>query len=192
MSRPPESDYTQAEAYAPMERAVGDTIASLPDFPGFTFRRWHELPCSHNGVDDPDYTSIEITYAFSEETSSEPMVRETYTDLLREHWTKLGYKIIWDDRTELDNGRVDRELQAERDDDIDLWYSVAGIVTLKVQSGCVPKSGPGEIEYIPPAGGVEPGGDGDAVDEYFPDGIPEAQRTSNVTDRSRTASPPDG
>jgi hypothetical protein len=38
--------------------------------------------------------------------------------------------------------------------------------------GCVPVSDKADIEYIAPAGGIEPGGKGDNVGEYFPDGIP--------------------
>ncbi|WP_155829799.1 hypothetical protein [Glycomyces tenuis] len=165
---PPESEYTQAEAYAPMEQAVVDTIAVLPDFPGFTARSWRELPCSHNGVDDPDYTNIEISYSFGKELSADPKVREDYIDVLREHWAELGYTT----RTDEGDGAGFHDLSVKREDGIALWYKVWDMVGLVVQSGCVPVSDKGEIEYIPPAGGIEPGSDGDIVEEYFPDGIP--------------------
>lgn len=165
---PPESEYTQAEAYTPMEQAVVDTIAVLPDFPGFTFRGWYELPCSHNSVDDHDYTNIEISYNFSEELSEDSKIREQYVDVLREHWGELEYTTRTDEGD--DAGFYD--LSVEREDGIALWYKVWGIAGLVVQSGCVPVSDKSEIEYIPPAGGIEPGSDGDGVEEYFPDGIP--------------------
>jgi hypothetical protein len=175
MDSPPESEYTQAEAYAPMEAAVADAIDVLPEFPGFERRLWRELVCSHNGVDDPDYTNIEIVYEFSPQNSESDLVRKQYVDVLREHWTALGYEITLDKSDELANGRVDRDLSADREDGIHLWYSVWGLAALTVQSGCVPVSDSSDIEYISPAGGVEPGGEGDVVGEYFPDGIPTDQ-----------------
>jgi hypothetical protein len=168
---PPESAYTQAEAYAPMEAAAADTVASLPDFPGFEQRSWGELPCSHNGIDDPDYTKIEIRYRFSLPASGSDLVREQYVDALREYWTGQGYTITTDDAVEGPE-RTDRNLVAVRDDGISLWYAVGGYVGLFIGSGCVPVSDKSEIEYLPPTGGIEPGGKGDNVGEYFPEGIP--------------------
>lgn len=171
MDTPPESEYTQAEAYAPMEQAVTDAVESLPDFPGFEQRSWAELPCSHNGVDDPDYTNIEIRYRFSDADSESQQVRTEYVDILREYWSSQGYSITTDEPDELAE-RTDYDLVAEREDGISLWYRVWGRAGLLVQSGCVPVSDVSEIEYIPPMGGIEPGGEHDLVDEYFPDGIP--------------------
>ncbi len=174
VNHPPESEYTQAEAYAPMEAAAADAVLALPDFPGFERRIWAELPCSHNGIDDSDYTSIEIDYEFSLENSGSDLVREAYTDALRDYWTSLGYEIT--DEYETERGdRVDRGLVVQREDGIVLWYRVVGIVSLTIQSGCVPVSDHGEIEYIPPTGGIEPGSENDLVEEYFPDGIPTDQ-----------------
>ncbi|MCC3764609.1 hypothetical protein K3N28_16240 [Glycomyces sp. TRM65418] len=175
MDSPPESQYTQAEAYAPLEAAVADMVEVLPDFPGFERRLWRELACSHNGVDDPEYTNVELVYEFSVEDSATELVRERYVDALREHWTSLGYEITQDQRQELASGRVDRDLSADREDGVHLWYSAWGLVAVTVQSGCVPVSDHSDIEYIPPTGGIEPGGEGDLVGDYFPDGIPTDQ-----------------
>lgn len=175
MNTAPESEYTQAEAYEPMEAAVADAVEALSNFPGFGQRSWSELPCSRNGVDDSDYTSIEITYQFSSENSESELVRQGYVDELRDYWTSLGYEITSDESKERASGRIDHDLVAKRDDGITLWYSVWDISALIIQSGCVPVSDASEIEYIAPSGGIEPGGEGDLVakdEDYFPDGIP--------------------
>jgi hypothetical protein len=171
---PPESEYTQAEAYAPMEAVAAESVGSLSDFPGFEQRLWAEMPCSHNGIDDPDYTNIEIRYKFSLEVSETDQVREDYVDRLREHWTAQGYEIVRDEESTYGD-RLDRNLVVRTEDGITLWYGVAGYVALMIQSGCVPVSDPSEIEYVPPTGGIEPGGEGDDVSRYFPDGIPTDQ-----------------
>jgi hypothetical protein len=170
---PPEAVYTQAEAYAPMEAAAAEAVASLADFPGFEQRSWGEMPCSRNGVDDPAYTKVEIRYRFSLPASASELVRERYVDALREFWTGQGYTITTDDAVEGPE-RTDRNLVAVREDGISLWYAVGGYVGLFIGSGCVPVSDTSEIEYLPPTGGIEPGGKGDNVGEYFPDGIPAA------------------
>ncbi|MCD0444824.1 hypothetical protein LO763_14495 [Glycomyces sp. A-F 0318] len=171
---PPESAYTQAEAYAPMEAAAAEAVAALPDFPGFEQRSWAEMPCSRGGVDDPDYTRIEIRYRFSLPDSGAPLVRERYVELLRDHWTGLGYEITADDAVE-GGERTDRNLVALREDGISLWYAVGGYAGLFIDSGCVPVSDAGDIEYVPPTGGVAPGGPGDLVGDYFPEGVPAAR-----------------
>lgn len=129
------------------------------------------MPCSHDGVDDDEYTAIEVRYRFSIADSATEQVRDQYVATLREHWTDAGYEIATDDEVE-GAERTDRNLVAVRHDGISLWYAVGGYVGLYIGSGCVPVSEAGEIEYIPPTGGVEPGGPGDLVEEYFPDGIP--------------------
>jgi hypothetical protein len=168
---PPESAYTPAEAYAPMEAAAAETVDALADFPGFEKRSWTEMPCSHNGIDDPDYTKIEIRYLFALPDSESELVRDQYTEALRGHWTELGYTIATDEAVE-GADRTDRNLVAVREDGISLWYAVGGYVGLFIGSGCVPVSDKSEIEYIAPTGGIEPGGPNDLVGEYFPDGIP--------------------
>jgi hypothetical protein len=177
LNTPPESKYTQAEAYAPMEAAAANAVAALPDFPGFEQRSWGEMPCSHNGFDNPDYTNIEIRYDFSAEISGTDQVREDFVALLRDHWTAQGYEITLDEATTRGD-RQDRDIAAVRDDGITLWYRVAGYTGLMIQSGCVPVSDDSEIEYIPPTGGIEPGSKGDKLSRYFPDGIPTDQAAS--------------
>jgi hypothetical protein len=172
MDTPPESDHTQAEVYAPAEAAVADLVEALPDFPGFEKRSWGELPCTHNGVEDPNYTTVEVRYQFSAEDSATPLVNEQYVDTLRERWTGLGYTITMDTTTEVEAG-VYRDLAVITDAGVSIWYSAAYLATLMVRfGGCVPVSDKADIEYIAPAGGIEPGGKGDNVGEYFPDGIP--------------------
>lgn len=171
-----------------MEQAVADAVGALPDFPGFDRRSWAELPCSHNGVDDPDYTNIEIRYLFSEEASKTELVQETYVDSLREYWSGLGYGIHRDDAV---GGGEYHSLEARRDDGINLWYSTARLTALMVQSGCVPRSDVSELTYIPPAGGIVPGSEQDTVahsNRYFPDGVPADQLTTPATDPFATPS----
>lgn len=171
MDNPPEPQYTQAEAYAPMEAAAADAVAVLPDFPGFKERIWGELPATHNGIDVQGYTIVEITYVFPLPDSATPLIRETYLDVLREHWTALGYAITRDAVKEKPD-RTDRSLVAIRPDGIALWYWAAGYTVLRVQSGPVTTSDHDAIAYLPPTGGVRPGGRYDKVGRYFPEGIP--------------------
>ncbi|THV42425.1 hypothetical protein [Glycomyces buryatensis] len=172
MESPPETVYTQAQAYAPMEALAAATAAALPDFPGFERRSWGEMPCSHDGIDIPGYTNIEIRYRFSLAHSGSELVREHYVQVLREHWGGLGYAFT-EDSEDLDpDGRIDRNLAVTLKDGITLWYRVWGYVGLLVQSGPVTISDVDEFQYIPPTGGVTPGGIGDLVNRYFPDGIP--------------------
>ncbi|WP_199043560.1 hypothetical protein [Glycomyces salinus] len=168
---PPASAYTQAEVYAPMEAEVADLVEALPDFPGFERRSWAELPCTHDGMRVPGYTNVELRYRLSIPDSESDLVRQRYTDIARTRWADRGLEITADLETDLGH-RVDRELVAVRDDGVKLWYSVARYAALMVQSGPVPTSGETEIEYIPPAGGITPGGPGDKVSRYFPEGIP--------------------
>jgi hypothetical protein len=170
--QPPAPAYTQAEAYAPMEAAVADLVAALLGFPGFERRLWAKTPCSHDGTDDPRYTNVEIEYRFSQEDSRRSEVREHYADVLRDHWAGLGYEIIAD-RSIAARDRTDRDLIAFRPADrVKLWYSVAYYVSIRIRSGCVPVSDLSEIAYVPPVGGIVPGGVKDQVGRYFPDGIP--------------------
>ncbi|THV27562.1 hypothetical protein [Glycomyces paridis] len=181
MDTPPASEYTQAEAYAPVETAAAEAVAALHDFPGFEQRSWAEMPCSRRGVDDPDYTNIEVRYRFSIADSQTDLVRQQYVDSLREHWIGKGYRIVTDDAVE-GTTRTDRNLVAHRADGVTLWYNVSGYVGLYIQSGCVPTSDIADIQYIPPTGGIRPGGKGDKVEEYFPGGIPVTQQAVNPFD----------
>jgi hypothetical protein len=187
--QPPASEYTEAQAFAPMVAEVAETVAALPDFPGFDSRSWNELPCSHNGIDNQDYVNIEIRYGFDDAASASPLVRETYVDTLRERWTELGYDIH---REETTPDGEHTAIEARREDGINLWYRVAGGVSLLVQSGCVPKSEPGEIQYIPPAGGIVPGSKWDTIDIDGVQGVPEEpiEESASPFGDSGSASPP--
>ncbi|RRR99089.1 hypothetical protein [Glycomyces terrestris] len=168
MTEPEPPRRSQADVYAPMEAAAAEAVAALPDFPGFASRTWHEVPCDHGG----EHVRVEIAYMFAEPLWGEPLVRETYADALRGRWEADGLDVHRNEETALASGRVDRNVEALTGDGLNLWYRVSGVVGLVVQSGCVARSAPGEIEYVPPAGGIAPGGPGDLVDAYFPEGVP--------------------
>ncbi|MEU6857933.1 hypothetical protein AB0B28_03510 [Glycomyces sp. NPDC046736] len=172
---PPQSMYTQAEAFVAMEAVAADMVAVLPDFPGFERRLWLDHPCSHDGVEDPDYVSVEIEYTFAEADAATPLVREEYVDLLKDHWVEQGYEVELDHAVEGDE-RTDRSLVVSSDENqLQITYRVAHKVPIMITSGCVPVSDPGELEYVPPLGGVEPGSKHDLVAEFFPEGIPAAE-----------------
>jgi hypothetical protein len=183
---PPEATYTEAESFGPMEAEVAEIVAELPDFPGFNSRSWNELPCSHGGIDNAEYVNVEIRYGFDEAESATTTVRETYVSSLRERWTDLGYDIHRDEAS--GTGKF-YSLEARRDDGINLWYSVATGVSLLVQSGCVPKSDPSEIEYIAPAGGLVPGSEWDTIDIEGVQGVPEAPTEEAVSPFEESDSP---
>lgn len=185
---PPESTYTEAEAFAPMESAATEAVAVLPDFPGFESRSWNELPCSHNGIDNSDYVNIEIRYGFNDADSMTPLVRETYVDSLREYWEIQGYEIHRDEPS--GTGKY-YSLEARREDGINLWYRVSGGVSLLIKSGCVPKSDGSEIQYIPPAGGLAPGSKWDTVDIEGVQGVPEgpSEEATSPFEESESSSP---
>lgn len=185
---PPESNYTQAEVYAPMEAEVAEIVAALPDFPGFFSRSWSSVGCSHNGQDNYDYINVEINYTFDEGTSQEPLVRQEYVDVLRDYWTENGYDIHHDETTP---DGVDHSIEARRDDGINFWYWVTGMVALKVQSGCVPRSDHSEIQYIPPSGGIVPGGPLDIMNKLEDEiqGYPEAPQEEATSPFTESESP---
>jgi hypothetical protein len=174
---PPESMYTQAEAYAAMEAVAADMVSVLPDFPGFERRLWLEHPCTHDGVEDPDYVSVELEYTFSEADAQTTLVREEYADLLKEHWVEQGYEVELDDVIELDD-RTDRSLVVSNEEnELQITYRVAAKVPIMITSGCMPVSDLAEFEYVPPQDGIEPGGEHDQVADFFPDGIPSEETT---------------
>lgn len=183
---PPETVYTEAEAFAPMEAEVAEIAASLPDFPGFYTRSWNEMPCSHDGIDDEDYVNIEIRYGFDDADSATSNVRDTYVSKLRERWTDLGYDIHRDEPSPTGKNY---SLEARRDDGINLWYSVATKVTLYVQSGCVTRSDPSEIAYIAPTGGVDAGSQRDNIRIDGFEGMPEAPSETATAPFQESESP---
>lgn len=172
---PPESMYTQAEAYAAMEAEAAATVALLPDFPGFESRAWRDSVCTHDGVEDPDYVSVEVEYVFSEDDARLPLLREDYVEILRKHWATGEYEVTLDDVTP-GSDRTDISLLASVEErELSVAYRVGYLVGLRINSGCMPASEIGEFEYIPPLAGVEPGSKHDLVGDFFPEGIPAAE-----------------
>lgn len=138
--------YDQSEIWPRMERAALDAVAALPDFPGFATRSMCELDCP-----DKSHARYELSYCFSLSDSHTPMVRSDYVRLLRQHLPIIGYE-IHDERVGADGGTV--SLEAAGEDGVNLWYRVLGLVSLKVQTGCVRRV-EGFEPYCPhPIGGV--------------------------------------
>jgi hypothetical protein len=154
---PPEREFDQAEAYPLLEQTVLDTIAELPDFPGFATRGYmKEEDCAQLGEQYEGWVAIEIYYTFSQEHAESALVRTDYTNKLRQMWTDAGYDIHRDTLSSNDTGSI----EAERPDGVNLWWGVAGGVSLTLQTGCVPSTPEfDKPDYIPPAGDVPPGGD---------------------------------
>ncbi|QSB04415.1 hypothetical protein [Natronoglycomyces albus] len=153
---PPEREFDQVMAYGLMEEEVRSWVETIDDFIGFETRIYRTQDCYGPQMQETDFVRIEINYRFSRDDSKLPIVREEYLEAIREHWDKQGYNIHTEDI------RGDGEfhsLEARRPDGINLWYSVANISSLKVQSGCVRGSLDIEEPYIPPAGGVPPQND---------------------------------
>ncbi|WP_460497081.1 hypothetical protein [Glycomyces tarimensis] len=154
---PPEREFDQAEAYPILEQIVNDTIAELPDFPGFHRRSYaNEEDCAPLGEGYEGWVAIEIRYGFGAEDSRSALVRTEYTNLLRDMWTDAGYDLHRDEG----DGNGPGSMEAKRPDGINLWWWVAGEdggVSLTLQTGCIPST-PGfeKPDYIPPAGGVPP------------------------------------
>jgi hypothetical protein len=162
MNEQPEPKHTQAEAIPVMEAEVAAIIGELPEFPGFSSRSWRETPCYKDGAYTEERVGMEIEYRIVDGNTAESLARVAYVDALRELWTEQGYEITWDEAS------PDGEwynLEARRDDGVKLWYNVAHAVSLMVQSGCVPASDHSEIQYIPPSGGIIPGGPDDIMNK---------------------------
>lgn len=165
---PPERDFDEAEAYPLMEQAVLDTIASLPDFPGFKTRTYYAPEDCEAALGEQyqGWVSLEIAYTFDGPNSESDLVRTTYTDLLREQWAAAGYDVHQDS---IDSSTGRGSLEAKRPDGINLWWTVSGSVSLAVQTGCIPATeGFNKPDYIPPAGGVLPENDPAAQNRMNP------------------------
>jgi hypothetical protein len=149
----PEREFDNHEVYPIMEQLVADAVAEFPDFPGFSQRRGTLQGCPDSrGNEIEGWVSIELSYAFDEQTSQTELVRQQYTDALREAWTEAGYQINWDEASP-DGSQYN--LEASRSDGITLWWRAWGLTGLTVQSGCVPTGdGTEKPDYIAPAGGV--------------------------------------
>lgn len=150
--QPPEREFDESTALERMEEAAAEAIAELPDFPGFHVRTLMKLECTHDGEVDKSYVNYELGYQFSLEVSEEPQVRETYRELLRKQWDEAGYDIHRD--TQMGDDPPHYALEARRPDGINLWYRVAGLTVLKIQSGCVEAVEGFYPECPDPLGGV--------------------------------------
>ncbi|GAA1676898.1 hypothetical protein GCM10009830_24600 [Glycomyces endophyticus] len=165
---PPERDFDEAAAYPLMEQAVLDTIAGLPDFPGFKTRTYYSPEDCEEALGEQykGWVSLEIAYTFDGPDSESELVRTTYTDLLREQWTAAGYDLHQDS---IDSATGRGSLEAKRQDGINLWWAVSGSVSLAVQTGCIPATeGFDKPDYLPPAGGVLPENDQAAQNRMNP------------------------
>lgn len=188
MNEEPESKYTEAEVFAPMEAEVAAIIEVLPEFPGFNSRIWNETPCYKDGDYTEERVGVEITYSFDAVMSADTLTRETYVEVLRERWTEQRYEITWDESSE--TGKF-YNLEARREDGIKLWYAVATGTSLTVQSGCVPASDHSDIQYIPPSGSIVPGSSHDIMNDLKGaiQGYPEKPQEEAVSPFEESESP---
>lgn len=186
---PPAREFDEAESYPLLEQIVADTIAELPDFPGF-YDRIYMTPtdCGETLGDQYDgWVAVEIRYGFSTENSKSPLVREEYTGLLREQWKEAGFDIHQD---EFDPETGYGSLEAELPNGVNLWWWVAGGVSWRLQTGCVPATPDFELpDYIPPAGGVLPANDAAAQNRMNP---PEDTSTEAVDPFATESASPTG
>jgi hypothetical protein len=149
---PPEREFDQSTAWEQLETATAETVAGLPEFPGFARRLLSKNACSHEGETDSDYVNLELTYEFSEDLLNDPLLRETYPEALLTQWKAAGYEItrekVWGDQDE------NTDYEALRPDGIRYWWTAAGKVGLRVQSGCVKKVDGWPLTCPAPLGGV--------------------------------------
>ena len=136
---PPEREFDQSTAWQRLEDAAAEAIAELPDFPGFEVRTMMVTNCQEYGETGDEYVQLDLTYKFSEEISQNPLVRETYVDLLREQWNASDYDIHRDEQRGDDPPYY--SIEAARPDGINYWYWAAGLVVLHIQSGCIEATG---------------------------------------------------
>lgn len=188
---PPDREFDEAAAYPLMEQIVADTIAGLPDFPGF-YQRGYLRPedCGETlGSAYDGWVALEIWYGFSGDVSVTDLVKTDYTNLLRESWIDAGYD-LHDDSIDPATGRG--TLQAERPDGINLWWWVADGVSLTIQTGCIPATDDfDKPDYIPPVGGVLPENDRAVSDKVM---SPPEDATTEAIDpfATESASPTGG
>jgi hypothetical protein len=146
----PELEFNLDEAFLRMDEAVAETIAGLPDFPGFYERRTLQLECAEEGRE-----SYEISYTLPEETIGAEQVTVDYFEVLKDHWTSVGWE-IHGEREDADGNIAD--LQATRPDGVNVWYSnMLGQIVIHSQVACV--SAEGSPVCGPPLGGVLPEND---------------------------------
>ncbi|SDL39017.1 hypothetical protein SAMN05216298_3763 [Glycomyces sambucus] len=147
-SEMPELEFTLDEAFIRMDDAVAETIAGLPDFPGFHERTTLKFECP-----DPDRESYEINYTLPESTIGSELVTEDYFAVLKEYWPSLGWEVHGE--REYPDGAM-KGIEAIRPDGVNVWYSnMLGQIVIHAQVACVSPGG-GPVECGPPLGGVLP------------------------------------
>lgn len=168
--QPPEREFDQSEAWTRLEAAAAEAIEGLPEFPGFEVRTLMIMGCGERDQYEEQWTSLELSYQFSEDISADPLVRETYLELLRDKWTEAGYEIHRDSQT--DGEPPHYALEARRPDGINYWYWAAGYSGLSIQSGCVKSVENWEPECPEPLGGVTAENDRAAMKHCTPEESP--------------------
>ncbi|QSB04862.1 hypothetical protein [Natronoglycomyces albus] len=170
----PPREFDQEAAYLRAETAIGQTIAALPEFPGFATRNWRTAPCSHgNEAEDTGFVQVEVLYTFSPVWSAEPLVRQTYLSSLRQNWMPPEWELHRDEAGV--NGI--HSLEAIRKDGVNLYYRVAKLVTLHGQTGCVERADVPSL--VAPLGGVE------TENDYAPDHLRRLARRAEAVSSKR-------
>jgi hypothetical protein len=129
-----------------MEDAVREVIAALPDFPGFETRAFGELAGAH-----PDVVQYELSYTFTLADSETDKVRRDYVTVLKRHLPAIGYTIHSE---RFDRDGAPQALEAVRPDGVNVWYRVLGLVSVKAQTGPMPRDPGYDPSCPPPLGGV--------------------------------------
>ncbi|WP_155830004.1 hypothetical protein [Glycomyces tenuis] len=157
-----------------MEDAVRETVAALPDFPGFESRAFAELAGT-----DPDTVQYELSYTFTLDDSETAKVRRDYVAALKRHLPAIGYTVHSERFGE--DGEP-RALEAVRPDGINVWYRVLGLVSVKAQTGPMPRDPDYDPYCPPPIGGVARDRDAalDFCERGYTDEGPEAEPTTGT------------
>lgn len=158
--------FDQSEAWPRLEDAVRETVAALPDFPGFETRSIVELG------DDPEWVAYELSYTFTLADSETRAVRRDYVTILRQHFPTIGYRVHGE---RFDKAGEPIALQAIRGDGVNVWYRVLGLVSVKAQCGPVRRVADFDPYCPRPIGDV--GRDRDAALDYAKRGYTDDEPT---------------
>lgn len=154
-------DLTDTEALAEMEAFIAESVAELDDFPGFATRSVSLEACRYGADRNEEldgYDTVHLRYEFPEESWEDPLVRETYPEVLADLWEAQGHKV----NTRTDSAGDIAGVTAIRDDNIGFYLTIRAVVVLEASIGggaqCVAVAD--EPFTIPePAGGVPPEND---------------------------------